>query len=177
MSTYPIFRWDVVMFNNSTTKVPMIYIKPDLELKEFIENNSYTIVCEIQGTETEYDGKKIPGIVDKSCNVPNSRPNFCDVTGYYVVSLWANWYGYPLPDKLGSVKFYGLKETKESDAPKDTDDPQQTLVKPHTIQPKQPKQPKKSMKLHQIILLVCMLILLILIIWFLTPKNYKSIDY
>ena len=26
-----------------------------------------------------------------------------------MVRLWANWYGYPHPDKLGMVAFYGLK--------------------------------------------------------------------
>jgi hypothetical protein len=70
-------------------------------------------MCEIQGTDTIYDGKQIPGILDKSCSVPNYRPNFCEKTGYYVVTLWANWYGYTNDDKLGSVKFFGMKEPQQ----------------------------------------------------------------
>lgn len=110
MSSYDIKGWNVVMFNNSTTKVPMIYVKPDVTFKEFVEKNSYAVVCEISGTGTIYDGKKIPGVVDKSCFVPNCRPNFCEKTGYYVVTLWANWYGYPDPKNLGQVKFFGLEK-------------------------------------------------------------------
>jgi hypothetical protein len=69
MSSYDIKGWNVVMFNNSTTKVPMIYVKPDVTFKEFAEKNSYAVVCEISGTGTIYDGKRIPGVVDKSCFV------------------------------------------------------------------------------------------------------------
>ena len=87
----------------------MIYIKPDLELLEFIKANSYTVACNINDTGTIYDGKTIPGVVDVSCNVPNCRPNFCAKTGLYVITLWANWYGYPEPDKLGNVNFSGMK--------------------------------------------------------------------
>ena len=109
MTSYKIYRWDVVLFGNSNTKVPMIYIKPDLELLEFIKANSYTVACNINDTGTIYDGKTIPGVVDVSCNVPNCRPNFCAKTGLYVITLWANWYGYPEPDKLGNVNFSGMK--------------------------------------------------------------------
>ena len=92
MTSYKIYRWNVVLFGNSNTKVPMIYIKPDLELLEFIKANSYTVACNINDTGTIYDGKTIPGVVDVSCNVPNCRPNFCAKTGLYVITLWANWY-------------------------------------------------------------------------------------
>lgn len=109
MTSYKIYRWDVVLFGNSNTKVPMIYIKPDLELLEFIEANSYVIACTINDTGTIYDGKTIPGIVNVSCNVPNCRPNFCAKTGLYVITLQAGWYGYPEPDKLGNVNFSGMK--------------------------------------------------------------------
>ena len=109
MTSYKIYRWNVVLFGNSNTKVPMIYIKPDLELLEFIKANSYVVASTINDTGTIYDGKTIPGIVNVSCNVPNCRPNFCAKTGLYVITLWANWYGYPEPDKLGNVNFSGMK--------------------------------------------------------------------
>ena len=109
MTSYKIYRWDVVLFGNSNTKVPMIYIKPDLELLEFIKANSYVVASTINDTGTIYDGKTIPGIVNVSCNVPNCRPNFCAKTGLYVITLQAGWYGYPEPDKLGNVNFSGMK--------------------------------------------------------------------
>ena len=109
MTSYKIYRWNVVLFGNSNTKVPMIYIKPDLELLEFIKANSYVVASTINDTGTIYDGKTIPGIVNVSCNVPNCRPNFCAKTGLYVITLQAMWYGYPEPDKLGNVNFSGMK--------------------------------------------------------------------
>lgn len=108
MTSYKIHRWDVVLFGNSNTKVPMIYIKPDLELLEFIKANSYVVACTINDTGTIYDGKTIPGIVNVSCNVPNCRPNFCAKTGLYVITLQAMWYGYPDPNTLGNVNFSGM---------------------------------------------------------------------
>jgi hypothetical protein len=113
MSQYKIERWDVVMFGNSVTKVPMIYIKPDLTFLDFARINNFAVSCEINGSGTIYDGKEIPGVVDKSCFVPNCRPNFCEKTGFYVITLWANWYGYPEPDKMGMVKFSGMKSPIE----------------------------------------------------------------
>ena len=44
-----------------------------------------------------------------SCNVPNCRPNFCAKTGLYVITLQADWYGYPDPNTLGNVNFSGMK--------------------------------------------------------------------
>ena len=113
MSEYDIERWDVVMFNNSNAKSPMIYIKPDLTFLQFARANNYAVVCEISGTGTIYDGKEIPGVVNTSMYVPNCRPNFYNETGWYVVTLSANWYGYPEPSKLGRVKFYGMKDWPE----------------------------------------------------------------
>lgn len=116
MIDYDIERWDVVMFGTSVTKVPMIYIKPDTAFLDFVRVNNFAVMCNISGTGTEYDGKNIAGVVDKSCTVPNCRPNFCAATGYYVITLYANWYGYPTPDKMGKVKIMGLKEPEKSSA-------------------------------------------------------------
>lgn len=107
MTEYKIERFDVVMFRNSITKVPLIYIKPDSEFLEFVKKNHNAVECEINNTGTIYDGKKIPGVVDKSSNVPSRRDNFFNDTGLYVVSLWADWYGYPEHSSNGKVKFFG----------------------------------------------------------------------
>ena len=92
---FKIYRWDAVMTAKNDLPAPMVYIKPTLKFLEFIENNNYRILLSISGTNTIYDGKTMWGIVDKSSNTPNCRPNFYKQTGYYVVTLESFWYGYP----------------------------------------------------------------------------------
>lgn len=126
MSEYKIHRWDAVMGNNNQ-KVPMIYIKPDLTFMNFIKKNNYTVVVKISGTGTNYDDIKegIIGVVDKSSNHPNCRPNFFKETGLYVVTLQSNWYGYPYSekeDKNGNASFYGLHAAPDTSFNKEETD-------------------------------------------------------
>ena len=64
--------------------------------------------CSFYGTQTPifftYDGHDIMGTVNNSCVVPNCRPNFCDKTGYYTVTLETPWRGYPIDN--GYVQFF-----------------------------------------------------------------------
>jgi hypothetical protein len=113
MSRYQIKRWDGVMFGNSITKMPMIYIEPDVKFLEFIKANNYAVMCKIVGTGMVYDEVLIPGVVDNSCDIPNCRPNFCAQTGYYVITLMGTWNGYPNPNNLGDVIISGLYDTNE----------------------------------------------------------------
>jgi hypothetical protein len=106
MAEYQIKRWDVVLVNDQ--RVPMIYIKPDLDLVEFLRKNNFKVIVKIKNTDTVYDNKDIQAVVNLSANVPNCRPNFYDQTGYYVAILNSSWNGYPNPDKLGSASFYGV---------------------------------------------------------------------
>lgn len=107
MTSYQIQRWDAITQDNVIIK-PIIYIKPDVPFLEFVKVNNYAVICEISGTGTIYDGRKIAGIVDKSCFIPNCRPNFCEKTGLYIITLAADWYGYPDASTPGTVKIYGL---------------------------------------------------------------------
>lgn len=108
MTEYKIYRWDVILSGTSDMKTPMIYIKPDLAFLEFSKENNDMIMCKISGTNSIYDGKLIPGVVTKSSYIPNCRPNFFQETGYYTISLYCDWYGYPNPDTLGNVSFSGF---------------------------------------------------------------------
>jgi len=164
MNSYPINRWDVVMFGNSTTRVPMIYIKPDIAFKEFIKKNSYAVMCEISGTDTVYDNKQIPGVADTSCVIPNCRPNFCEATGLYVITLWSNWYGYPSPDKPGFVKFIGMKDSDENVA-----SGVMQFKKKHKKHKK--SETKKSMNMRMIVLVLAILCILFLVIASFRKKN------
>ena len=166
MTSYKIYRWNVVLFGNSNTKVPMIYIKPDLELLEFIKANSYVVASTINDTGTIYDGKTIPGIVNVSCNVPNCRPNFCAKTGLYVITLQAMWYGYPDPNTLGNVNFSGMKLPTI---------PTSTLLPlPTEIEQKKPKKKNttkivngKGLTLNQYGIIVFGILMVLLIIYIL----------
>jgi hypothetical protein len=111
---YKILRWDAILTGNSITRVPIIYIKPDIEFIEYMKRNDFMIMCKIQGTCTIYDNKLIAGIVNKSCEVPNCRPNFYTETGSYIITLMATWNGYPECNKLGTVSFIGLEDLKQN---------------------------------------------------------------
>jgi hypothetical protein len=167
MTNYSIKRWDVVMFNNSITKVPMIYIKPDIAFLKFVRENSFAVMVTVNGTGTIYDGKQIPGVVDKSCYVPNCRPNYFEKTGYYIVTLYADWYGYPHPEQLGTATFNGLKQ--------DTSD-EDILIKSNknilkstpstssSTSSSTPSSTKKGMNTLEILAVLALLSLLIVII-------------
>ena len=112
---YNIDRWDVITQGNSIKQTPIIYIKPDIKFIEYIKANKNSVVLQISGSNTIYDGKVITGSVNRGCNVPNCRPNFFAKTGNYIITLDANWYGYPKPDSLGKVSFYNLKNNESAE--------------------------------------------------------------
>jgi hypothetical protein len=111
---YKIHRWDAVIYGNSITKVPIIYIIPDIKFLEYVRRNNHAVMCFIKGTNTIYDDFMIPGVVNKSCAVPNCRPNFYEDTGFYVIQLLGTWNGYPDPCSLGTVSFKGLEDLTNS---------------------------------------------------------------
>ena len=104
--SYSIIRWDVLSSDN-INKAPAIYVKPDLAFMEFVRANNFSIMCKIDGTDGPYDGRLCVGIVNKSSQVPNCRPNFFSQTGDYIITLNLEWMGYPSPNKLGNVTIYG----------------------------------------------------------------------
>jgi len=106
--SYKIERWDVIL-NSEGERIPIIYVKPDLEFIEFIKKNNYKIISEINGTDKKYNGNKMISFVDQSAYIPNCRPNFYDKTDLFVITLGSSWLGYPSHDKLGTVKFFSIK--------------------------------------------------------------------
>ena len=105
MTEYKIERWDAILVNDE--RVPAIYVKPDITFLEFISKNSNAVVASITNTKTNYDNKKFLGIVNQSSYYPNCRPNFFEQSGLYIITLQSPWIGYPNPNNLGTVKFYG----------------------------------------------------------------------
>jgi hypothetical protein len=162
---YKIQRWDAVMFNNSIAKVPVIYIKPDNLFLKFAKNNKYIVMATVEGTDMIYDGKQIPGVIDQSGNIPNCRPNYFSKTGYYVVSLWSLWYGYPHPSKLGYVSFSGLNEVtvdEMKDHPEEIEEKE--VVIPISKKDLKLSDNKKGMDIKHIIAMAMILVILLAII-------------
>ena len=112
---YKILRMDAILTGNSITLVPIIYIQPDIAFIEYIKLNNFMIMCQIQGTCTIYDNKLIAGIVNKSSEVPNCRPNFFEETGSYIITLMAPWNGYTKNCQLGTVTFLNLDDLKRTE--------------------------------------------------------------
>jgi|SaaInlV_165m_DNA_1040744.scaffolds.fasta_scaffold02823_5 hypothetical protein len=142
MSNYRIMRWDAVISStNSNNYVPMIYIKPDKDFLQMIKRNKNVVKADISGTNMMYDLKPMGGIVSPSSLTPNCRPNYFDKTGYYVITLVSNWYGYPDPQYMGNVQFSGLpgdinapkkeiKDNTKSSVSNDLETPRSKVVLP-----------------------------------------------
>jgi hypothetical protein len=161
---YKIYRWDAVMTASNDRPAPMIYIKPDLKLLEFLRSNDFKILVKINNTGIIYDGKYIWGVVDKSSNMPNCRPNFDKETGFYVVTLDSFWYGYPKVGKEGDMtiempQVYPVPTKDTFLANSDSDqDPDQ---KPDKISFKHKFHPNTFDKFSRGLLLVILLLLII----------------
>lgn len=110
--SYKIERMDVILQNNK--KYPIIYIKPDIKFLELINENSFAVMVQLYDTGV-YDCCWIPATVSRSCNVPSCRPNYYEKTGYYILTLFCSWNGYPY--NLGTVKIMGLEEVKRCGTP------------------------------------------------------------
>ena len=107
MPEYEIERWDPVLTNNNNEPFPMVYIKPSPDFLNYMIENNYLFLLTLSDTESQYDEKQVLGMSDMSAFYPNYRPNFFNDTGYYTITLFCNWIGYP--PKNGKIRVQGLK--------------------------------------------------------------------
>lgn len=103
MLDYEIMRWDSVLVKNNTFPYPMIYVKADLNLLNYARENKYIFPISISETNMDYDKKPVIGIMDTSGYYPNYRPNFFNETGYYTITIFTNWIGYPIKNGKISI--------------------------------------------------------------------------
>ena len=101
-------RTEIVSFNpindHTSTLKTSIYIKPTLEILSFFNRAPmHRGVVKIRNTGSCYDNRNMFCTIDKSSDVPNTRDNFFNSTGLYVITLDTEWFGYPL--KNGEVEF------------------------------------------------------------------------
>jgi hypothetical protein len=108
MPKYKIDRWNSVIPPGNINPFPMIYVTPDKNFADYAEENNYTVIVNIEGTGKIYDGKSMVGIIDSSAYFPSYRPNFYNEKGYFVITLYSQWRGYPTQDN-GYVIIKGLK--------------------------------------------------------------------
>lgn len=106
MPKYKIERWDGVIPKGQTFPQPMIYFKPDKAFIDYAKENKYTVMINISDTESPYDKDAFVGIIDSSGYYPEYRPNFYNDTGLFVITLQAEWAGYP--PKNGNMLIRGL---------------------------------------------------------------------
>lgn len=95
MPEYDIERWDAVIPKDTTFPFPMIYIKPDANFVQYAKDNNYMVLVTVKNTASKYDDNAFVGIIDSSGYFPNNRPNFFNKTGYFVITLFSTWNGYP----------------------------------------------------------------------------------
>lgn len=125
--TYTIKRWDAMLFQNSITRTPVVYIEPDKKFMKYISKNN-GVLCTISGTSTAYDQNPTVGFIRPSSTTPSPRQNFYNETGYYTIILTLPWLGYPNMDKLGTINFDLPDEESKND----------------TLLPLQPSQDEQS---------------------------------
>ena len=107
MIAIPIHQWNPITIASGEVKASF-YIKPSLHLLQFlnrnVENGNRMSLVQVKDTlHPIYDGGELFAIVDTSANVPSNRQNFFRETGYYVVTLALDWFGYP--PQNGTVSF------------------------------------------------------------------------
>lgn len=98
-----IVSWNPI--NNECGRLKAsVYIKPTLDILKFFQKSPmYRAVVKISETNSCYDDHNVFAIINKSSDVPNCRQNFFNSTGLYVITLDADWYGYPL--KNGYIEY------------------------------------------------------------------------
>jgi hypothetical protein len=106
MPEYEIQRWDPVIPKGNIEPYPMVYIKPDPSFFDYIKENNYLFLVTISESDSVYD-RQIMALADMSAFFPNYRPNFFNETGFYVLTLFSSWNGYP--PKNGKILIQGLK--------------------------------------------------------------------
>jgi len=109
MAKYTIHRWDPIVYGNNINPFPTIYIKPDKEFLDFVNENKGAVIVKIDGTNTIYDGKAMVGVVNSTASKPTCMPNYFNKTDYYTIGLYAHWYEYPQENSLGVATITGLK--------------------------------------------------------------------
>lgn len=98
-----IISWNPINTNTSVLHA-CVYIKPTLDILEFFNRSpNHKGVVKIGGTSSCYDNQNMFAYIEKSSDIPNTRDNFYNSTGLYVIVLNTLWYGFP--EKKGYVEF------------------------------------------------------------------------
>lgn len=84
--SFTINRWDIISNGEiNASGYPIIYFKPSLDFLEIAARTRYIVPCRVRETGIQlYDTSDFMCIIQKSSNLPNSRPNFFKETGWYV---------------------------------------------------------------------------------------------
>jgi hypothetical protein len=166
---YKIHRWDSVLFGNRTDPTPIIYVKADKDLHDFVDSNKNILSVEINSTNSIYDKKKVVGLWYKSSEIPNCRTEFFKETELYVFVLQAPWHGYP--NKMGEVSVFGVSGgTPVVDIKEELYENSDELKEPFNTNVEHYKNNCKGMPFRGIVGIVFSFLLLVFIIIFTLKK-------
>lgn len=107
MPTYSIQRWDPIIASGNIYANPVLFFKPDDSFRKYAKENGYKVSLRISGTGL-YD-KVVTGVVDSSDLYPNERPNYYNVTGYWIITAMTEWLGYP--KSMGTFSVGGVSDS------------------------------------------------------------------
>lgn len=171
MPKYEIQRWNPILLEGNNEPFPMIYIKPDDNFFDYIKENNYLFLVTISDTNSVYDNKEIIALADMSAFFPNYRPNFFNETGFYVLTLFSSWNGYPSSN--GTILIQGLKGP-------DSVIPQQKLFQAPTplewYEPMKSENDKdeKSLSFKELGLVILVLIIICILVYLFSRNSKKK---
>jgi hypothetical protein len=104
-----ILRWDAVIPSSSNVPSPTLYIAPDEDFLQMMEENENWFPVKITGTNSFYDNRLVMSSCQLSEFTGGYRPNFQACTGLITVTLSLPWEGYPTQN--GYVEFLTVDST------------------------------------------------------------------
>ena len=105
---YKINKWIPVSFDENTT-YPMVYIKADVSLLEFIDTTNGKGIAKITGTFSSYDRNMYTCSVNKANMTPTLDVGDIEEDELYVVTLHTPWI--KKPNTNGKIEFSPLTKT------------------------------------------------------------------
>jgi hypothetical protein len=170
MPEYEIQRWDPVLPKGNNEPYPMVYIKPDADFFDYIKENNYLFLVTISGSDSQYD-TQIMALADMSAFFPNYRPNFFNETGFYVLTLFSSWNGYP--PKNGKILIQGLKGP-DSVIPKER--PFTAPVPLEWFEPKKSSENNKnnSLTFNELGCIILVILIICILVYVFSRKNKRN---
>ena len=128
---YKVHRWDAILPNYVKEPMPMIYLKPTMELLTHAIERANTIIVTPKNTNSIYDDKEIVGMLDFLVLGPNA--NLKEFLNREYCTITLNSFFYEYPKTMGEIEIKGMK-------PKKIEIPDKKIITKETFSPPPPLQ-------------------------------------